>query len=93
MQKFLKSAVFGAVAVTTVAGSALAADVTMGIRSEPSSVDPYFHNLGPNNAMLGQCVFELGHIEVLFTGISPWFFTEIAMSGFGSEVVFTEISP
>ncbi|MDP7381839.1 MAG: ABC transporter substrate-binding protein, partial [Alphaproteobacteria bacterium] len=54
MQKFLKSAVFGAVAVTTVAGSALAADVTMGIRSEPSSVDPYFHNLGPNNAMLGQ---------------------------------------
>ena len=24
------------------------------IRSEPSSIDPYFHNLGPNNAMLGQ---------------------------------------
>ena len=30
-----------------------AADVTIGIRSEPSSMDPYFHNLGPNNAMIG----------------------------------------
>ena len=31
-----------------------AADIVIGIRSEPSSIDPYFHNLGPNNAMLGQ---------------------------------------
>ena len=35
-------------------GVAVAADITIGIRSEPSSVDPYFHNLGPNNAMNGQ---------------------------------------
>ena len=24
-----------------------AADIVIGIRSEPSSIDPYFHNLGP----------------------------------------------
>lgn len=44
------AAAFAAVFATNVAH---AADVTIGIRSEPSSMDPYFHNLGPNNAMLG----------------------------------------
>ncbi len=29
---------------------ALAADLTVGIASEPSSVDPHYHNLGPNNS-------------------------------------------
>ena len=43
-----------AVAATMLTGTALADDVTIAIRSEPSSMDPYFHNLGPNNAMLGQ---------------------------------------
>ncbi|MDE0808087.1 MAG: ABC transporter substrate-binding protein [Alphaproteobacteria bacterium] len=43
-----------ALAVTTLSGPVLAADVVIGMRSEPSSIDPYFHNLGPNNAMLGQ---------------------------------------
>lgn len=42
-----------AVAMAALAGPAMAADVTIGIRSEPSSMDPYFHNLGPNNAMIG----------------------------------------
>lgn len=41
-------------ATTMISGTALADDVTIGIRTEPSSMDPYFHNLGPNNAMLGQ---------------------------------------
>lgn len=54
MNKLLKASVLGAVAATFVGGVALADDVTLGIRSEPSSVDPYFHNLSPNNAMLGQ---------------------------------------
>ena len=40
-------------AATMTVGVAHAADVTIGARSEPSSMDPYFHNLGPNNAMLG----------------------------------------
>ena len=43
-----------AVAATMMSTTALADSVTIGIRSEPSSMDPYFHNLGPNNAMLGQ---------------------------------------
>ena len=43
-----------ALAVTTLSGPLQAADIVIGIRSEPSSIDPYFHNLGPNNAMLGQ---------------------------------------
>ena len=42
-----------ALAVTTLSGPLQAADIVIGIRSEPSSIDPYFHNLGPNNAMLG----------------------------------------
>ena len=37
-----------------VSTSAMAETATIGLRSEPSSMDPYFHNLGPNNAMLGQ---------------------------------------
>ena len=43
-----------AFAVVTLSAPVQAADVVIGIRSEPSSIDPYFHNLGPNNAMLGQ---------------------------------------
>ena len=54
MNKLLKASVLGAVAATFVGGVALADDATLGIRSEPSSVDPYYHNLSPNNAMLGQ---------------------------------------
>ncbi len=29
-----------------------AANIAIGVRSEPSSIDPYFHNLGPDKAML-----------------------------------------
>jgi len=29
---------------------ALAKDLTVGLKSEPSSIDPHYHNLGPNNA-------------------------------------------
>jgi hypothetical protein len=30
--------------------SADAADLRVGLKSEPSSIDPHYHNLGPNNA-------------------------------------------
>ena len=40
-----------------------AADIVIGIRSEPSSIDPYFHNLGPNNAMLGQISVSYTHLR------------------------------
>ncbi len=33
------------------AGAASAEKLTIGLASEPTSLDPHFHNLGPNNAM------------------------------------------
>ncbi|MDP4022943.1 ABC transporter substrate-binding protein [Methylobacterium sp. NEAU 140] len=39
------------------AGSAQARDLRMGLSAEPTSVDPHFHNLGPNNA-LRRHIFE-----------------------------------
>lgn len=38
-------------AVYAFSQPAIAADLTIGLASEPSSIDPHFHNLGPNNAM------------------------------------------
>ena len=43
-----------ALGVAALSGPLHAADIVIGVRSEPSSIDPYFHNLGPNNGMLGQ---------------------------------------
>ncbi len=43
-----------AIAVSTLAlltGAASADNLTIGLASEPTSMDPHFHNLGPNNAM------------------------------------------
>ena len=51
-----------ALAVTTLSGPLQAADIVIGIRSEPSSIDPYFHNLTPNNAML----------EHIFDSLNGW---------------------
>ncbi|MEO1492127.1 MAG: ABC transporter substrate-binding protein [Pseudomonadota bacterium] len=38
-------------ASTLLAGPALAEELTIGLASEPTSMDPHYHNLGPNNAM------------------------------------------
>ncbi len=43
------AAVFAMAAV--LPGMASAADLTIGLASEPSSIDPHYHNLGPNNEM------------------------------------------
>ena len=40
---------FGILALGT--GAAFAEKLTIGLASEPTSLDPHFHNLGPNNAM------------------------------------------
>jgi peptide/nickel transport system substrate-binding protein len=40
-----------------MAAPAMAADLRIGLASEPTSMDPHFHNLGPNNA-LRQHIFE-----------------------------------
>ena len=41
---------FGLV-LTVQTNDAQAEDLTLAVASEPSSVDPHFHNLGPNNAL------------------------------------------
>ncbi len=38
----------------TVAGTASAKELTIALASEPSSIDPHYHNLGPNNALSRQ---------------------------------------
>lgn len=38
-------------ASAVVAGPVLSEELTIGLASEPTAIDPHFHNLGPNNAM------------------------------------------
>ena len=53
-------AMLGAASALLANSAVFSADITIGIRSEPSSMDPYFHNLGPNNAMLGHIFGRAG---------------------------------
>ena len=48
----IKLLVVTAVAALFVTTAAWAEEVRIGIYSEPSSMDPHFHNLGPNNAFM-----------------------------------------
>ncbi|MEL0196547.1 MAG: ABC transporter substrate-binding protein, partial [Rhodobiaceae bacterium] len=38
------------VAAILVSANAMAADLRIGLKSEPSSIDPHYHNLTPNSA-------------------------------------------
>ncbi|OED41601.1 ABC transporter substrate-binding protein [Chromatiales bacterium (ex Bugula neritina AB1)] len=38
------------IASALLAGPALSEELTIGLASEPTAIDPHFHNLGPNNA-------------------------------------------
>ena len=58
----LHKVIAGAALATFVAGQALAAghekaELVVGLASEPSSVDPHYHNLSPNNGVARQ-IFE-----------------------------------
>jgi peptide/nickel transport system substrate-binding protein len=44
-------AVVAAIAATFATGAVQADEIVIGLASEPSSIDPHYHNLGPNNAM------------------------------------------
>ena len=46
-----------AVTWTALASGALAAELKVGLGSEPSSIDPHYHNLGPNNS-LAESIFD-----------------------------------
>ena len=46
-------------AALLVSASAMAAELRVGLKSEPSSIDPHYHNLGPNNAFSTQIFSSL----------------------------------
>ena len=45
------AALAGVVTAAMLAGGAWAAELTIGIKAEPNSMDPHYHNLTPNNMM------------------------------------------
>ena len=52
-----------AAALAMAASPAIAASLTVGIASEPSSVDPHYHNLGPNNSATRNIYDRLIHMD------------------------------
>ncbi|TVR06277.1 MAG: ABC transporter substrate-binding protein [Salinarimonadaceae bacterium] len=58
MKKVFRPLVFAAVPLALMAATpVVAATLTIGLALEPTSMDPHFHNLAPNNAMR-QHIFE-----------------------------------
>jgi len=56
--KTISKVIFGVFLSTAlVCGSAAAGQLVIGLGSEPSSIDPHYHNLGPNN-QLARHIFE-----------------------------------
>ncbi|MCG7492746.1 ABC transporter substrate-binding protein [Thalassobius sp. Cn5-15] len=51
MNRTVKTRALATVAVVALSTPLLAEDLTIGLASEPTSMDPHFHNLTPNNAM------------------------------------------
>ena len=48
----LTAATAVAAGILAIGASAVSAEkLTIGLASEPTAMDPHFHNLGPNNAM------------------------------------------
>ena len=54
-------AVFLAPLAFAAASQASADELTIGVASEPTSMDPHFHNLGPNNSLLSHLYDALVH--------------------------------
>ncbi|HSS65057.1 MAG TPA: ABC transporter substrate-binding protein, partial [Gammaproteobacteria bacterium] len=51
--KYLKPVTsLAAALLLTFAGAVGARNLTIGLASEPTAMDPHFHNLGPNNSLL-----------------------------------------
>lgn len=53
----VRAAAIGLAVAVALPATAVAAELTIGVASEPSSIDPHYHNLGPNNSAR-QHVFE-----------------------------------
>lgn len=59
----LYTALVGAVAAALLVGSAWAAELRVGLKLEPSSIDPHYHNLSPNNAFARHLFDRLVHTD------------------------------
>ncbi|MBL4615099.1 MAG: ABC transporter substrate-binding protein [Magnetovibrio sp.] len=60
------SSIKAGVAITALmlaSTAAFAVDLTVGVSSEPSSVDPHYHNLGPNNSAARNIYDRLIHMD------------------------------
>ncbi|CCQ73671.1 ABC transporter substrate-binding protein [Magnetospira sp. QH-2] len=62
LRTMLRSMVFTTGALI-VSAPVLAADLVVGIASEPSSIDPHYHNLGPNNSAARNVYDRLIHMD------------------------------
>ena len=51
MKRITKIIIGVFLSMVLVYGTAAALDITIGAKLEPSSIDPHYHNLGPNNAV------------------------------------------
>ena len=51
MTKYSAAVAATIMSMSLFAGAVSAEELTIGLSSEPTSMDPHFHNLGPNNAM------------------------------------------
>ncbi|MBT3361283.1 MAG: ABC transporter substrate-binding protein [Rhodospirillales bacterium] len=73
LRKSLLTLAASSAAALLLAGVASAADLTIGLKSEPSSMDPHYHNLSPNNAMAVNIFDKLvgqDHQQVLYPGLA-----------------------
>ena len=65
--------ILAVVATAFLSTMALAEELTIGIYSEPSSMDPHFHNLGPNNAFMTHVfsrLIEMDHNQQLVPALA-----------------------
>ena len=70
-----RTALAGLAATTILAGAAQAEELTIGLASEPTAMDPHFHNLGPNNAM-SRHIFDRLILQDANQGLQPGLATE-----------------
>ena len=73
--KIFRTALAALAATTVLAGVAQAEELTIGLASEPTAMDPHFHNLGPNNA-LSRHVFDRLILQDANQGLTPGLATE-----------------
>jgi len=61
MKRITKIIIGVFLSMVLVYGTAAALDITIGGKLEPSSIDPHYHNLGPNNAIARHIFDRLIH--------------------------------